>query len=64
MIFSRFVKIRSEMGSLSSLAVSNLPFSLDLSVAGSVMMGTRSHYTLGEIEQGSQWFGGKPLTNS
>ena len=47
MIFSRVVKTRSEMGSLS---LSILPFSLDLSVVGSVMVGMRSHCTLREID--------------
>ena len=53
MIFSRVVKTRSEMGSLSSQALSIvfiLPFSLDLSVVGPVMMGMKSHCTLREID--------------
>lgn len=53
MIFSRVVKMRSEIGSLSCLALSvvfMVPFWLDLSVVGHVMMGTTAHCTLRESD--------------
>ena len=54
MIFSRVVKTRSEMGTLSSLALSIVlivPFLFDLSVAGPVMMGMTGHCTLKETDR-------------